>query len=163
MSCSSCSNRYNSINTPNNSNNGNVYDTHIVHNGHNGHNVHNVHNVENEREHMSQCQVDAYGYANKQNTFYDEKKNQILYGRSNLMRVSGVSDGTCNQINPLMLKLQSRCGTGAAGGNPCYPDTVEPFDQNGSNQGCDISGFVTMLFLILILLLFININYYENQ
>jgi hypothetical protein len=83
------------------------------------------------------------------------------------MRVTGVSDGTCNQINPLMLRHQGRCGTGAAGGNPCYPDTVEPFDQNdggsGSGSGSNISGFVTMLFLILILLLFININYYENK
>lgn len=137
MSCSNCLNRFNSTQNSNNVNKG--------------------------REHMSQCQIDAYDSANKQNTFYDGKKNQILYGRSNLMRASGVSDGTCNQINPLMLRHQARCGVGSAGGNPCYPDTVEPFEQGGSSQGCNINGFVTMLFLILILLLFININYYENQ
>jgi hypothetical protein len=110
----------------------------------------------------SQCQIDAYNSAHKQNTFYDDKTNQMLYGRSSLMRVTGVSDGTCNQINPLMLRHQAKCGTGVAGGNPCYPNTVEPFESNAS-QGCNISGFVTMLFLILIFLLFININYYENN
>ena len=148
MSCSKCSNRFNSPNSPNGSTNTNIT---------------NGHNTKNGREYMSQCQVDAYNYANKQNTFYDEKQNQILYGRSNLMRASGVSDGTCNQINPLMLRHQARCGVGSAGGNPCYPDTVEPFGQSNVSQGCNINGFVTMLFLILILLLFININYYENK
>ena len=114
---------------------------------------------------LSQCQNKAYDSAHKQNTFYDDKTNQILYGRSSLMRVTGVSDGTCNQINPLMLRHEARCGTGAAGGNPCYPNTVEPFENNESkaSQGCNISGFVTMLYLILILLLFININYYEQK
>lgn len=133
MYCSNCSNKHNTSNY-----NGNFVD------------------------HMSQCQLDAYDYANKQNTFYDAKHNEILYGRSNLMNVTGVSDGTCNQINPLMLRHQARCGQGSAGGNPCYPDTVEPFKTNNSSQGCNINAFVTMLFLILILLLFININYYEK-
>ena len=113
----------------------------------------------------SQCQIDAYNSAHKQNTFYDAKNNQMLYGRSNQMQVTGVSDGTCNQINPLMLRQQAKCGFGAAGGNPCYPNTVEPFENNESNasQGCSINTFVTMLFLILILLLFVNINYYEKN
>jgi hypothetical protein len=114
------------------------------------------------RENMTQCEIDAYNYANKQNAIYDKNKNQILYGRSNLMRVSGVSDGTCNQIDPLMLRYEARCGLGSAGGNPCYPDTVEPF-ASGNTYGCNINGFVTMLFLILIFLLFININYYEKK
>jgi hypothetical protein len=124
-------------------------------------NTSNISNINNQNV-LTQCQVDAYGYANRQNTFYNRKKDEIQYGRSNLMQASGVSDGTCNQINPSMLVYQNRCGVGAAGGNPCFPDTVEPFQQNES-QGCNIGGFVTLLFLILILLLFININYYENQ
>ena len=113
---------------------------------------------------QTQCQIDAYDSAHKQNTFYNDKTNQLLYGRSSLMNVSGVSDGTCNQINPLMLRNQAKCGTGAAGGNPCYPNSIEPFENNESapNQGCNISGFVTMLFLILILLIFVNINYYDK-
>jgi hypothetical protein len=113
---------------------------------------------------LSQCQIDAYNSAHKQNTFYDAKNNQMLYGRSNQMHATGVSDGTCNQINPLMLRHQARCGAGAAGGNPCYPNTVEPFEnESNASQGCNINTFVTMLFLILILLLFVNINYYEKN
>ena len=126
----------------------------------------------------SNCKLQAYDYANRQNTVYDNKNNEILYGINNHMKVTGVSDGTCNQINPLMLRYSARCGTGAAGGNPCNasntsnpknprnprnpsnPNSIEPFEN--TNQGCNISGFVTMLFLILILLLFININYFEN-
>ena len=146
MSCSNCSNHLDNHYSPYNFNNDNIYNN----------------DVNDNREHMSQCQIDAYDYANKQNTFYDKKNNQILYGKSNLMRATGVSDGTCNQINPLMLKHQSRCGVGTAGGNPCYPDTVEPFESN-SSQGCNINGFITMLFLILILLLFINLNYWQNK
>jgi hypothetical protein len=113
---------------------------------------------------LSQCQIDAYKSANKQNTFYDKANNQILYGRSNLMRVTGVSDGTCNQINPLMTRYSARCGTGSAGGNPCYPNAVEPFKQNSDDScGNNISGFVTILFLTLILILFISIGYHEKQ
>jgi hypothetical protein len=109
----------------------------------------------------SNCKLQAYDYANQQNTVYDAKNNEILYGINNHMKASGVSDGTCNQINPLMLRYSARCGVGAAGGNPCYPNSVEPFES--AFHGCNISGFVTMLFLILILLLFINISYFENK
>ena len=109
----------------------------------------------------SNCKLQAYDYANKQNTIYDDKNNEILYGINNHMKVTGVSDGTCNQINPLMLRHNARCGVGAAGGNPCYPNSMEPFES--ASQGCNISGFITMIFLILILLLFININYFENK
>jgi len=111
---------------------------------------------------LSKCQLEALNYANKQNTFYDEKTNEILYGRSNLMRASGVSDGTCNQINPMMLRYSARCGAGVAGGNPCFPNSIEPFETNYTNKCCNINGFVTMIFLMLILILFININYYDK-
>ncbi len=109
----------------------------------------------------SNCKLKAYDYANQQNTFYDAKNNEILYGNNNQMKVLGVSDGTCNQINPLMLRHSGRCGVGTAGGNPCYPNSIEPFEN--TTHSCNISGFVTMLFIVLILLLFININYYENK
>jgi hypothetical protein len=140
----------------------------------------------NQNNYLSECQIASYNFANKQNAIYDQKNNEILYGRSNLMQPSGVSDGTCNQINPMMLRYGARCGLGSAGGNPCFPDTIEPvrtykgnkifnngtenlnFDtyepfQQNNNQSCNIGGFVTILFLILILLLFINVNYYENK
>jgi hypothetical protein len=109
----------------------------------------------NNNEQLSECQINAYNYANKQNTFYDEKNNRILYGFSSLMKPSGVSDGTCNQLNPLM----TPCGLGSAGGNPCFPNTIEPFENSGHK--CNINGFITLIFLILILVLFININYHE--
>jgi hypothetical protein len=109
---------------------------------------------------IPECKIQAYNSARRQNTFYDEKNNEMLYGRSNLMRASGVSDGTCNQINPLMLRHSARCGVGAAGGNPCYPNSLEPFEQE--SLGCNITGFVTLLFFVLIILLFINVHYFES-
>lgn len=61
-------------------------------------------------------------YAKEQNTVYDPMTNRILYGINSNMHVSGVSDGTCNQINPLLLTPRYMCGAGAAGGNRCVPD-----------------------------------------
>lgn len=109
---------------------------------------------------MSNCKLKAFDYANKQNTFYDEKNNEMLYGRSNLMGVLGVSDGTCNQINPLMLRYNGRCGLGAAGGNPCFQDSMEPFEQI---DGCNVNNLVVFIFITLILLLIISIQYSEND
>jgi hypothetical protein len=109
----------------------------------------------------SNCKLRAYNYANQQNTYYDEDKNEILYGISNRLKASGVSDGTCNQINPLMLRYQARCGVGAAGGNPCFPNTIEPFDSE--SKPCNMTASVVLLFLVLIFILFININYYDTK
>lgn len=83
---------------------------------------------------LSQCQIDAYNYANKQNVLYDQDSNQILYGRSNLLKASGVSDGTCNLISPMMLRSSAKCGVGAGGGNPCYPDTIPTISSINSNS-----------------------------
>jgi hypothetical protein len=103
------------------------------------------------------CKLKAFNSAIHQNTIYDPTHNKMLYGINNHLKASGVSDGTCNQINPYIFTKPAMCGFGTAGGNPCY--SVEPFE----NSGCNVSGFVTMLFLILILLLFININYVEKK
>ncbi len=142
---------------------------------------------------LSQCQIDAYNLANKQNALYDEKTNQILYGRSNLLKASGVSDGTCNQISPMMQRLNAKCGVGTGGGNPCYPNTIEDlpmypvdsnlvlkknsqnqltipkyqgifenFDGSLTNAHWEINNFVGLIFFILIILLFVNITYYEE-
>ena len=68
-------------------------------------------------------------YAKEQNTIYDPLTNQILYGINSGMKVSGVSDGTCNQINPYIFAPENICGAGAAGGNRCvgdaYPQAYE--------------------------------------
>lgn len=61
-------------------------------------------------------------YAKEQNTVYNPSTNEILYGINSNMKASGVSDGTCNQINPYIFKPQNICGAGAAGGNRCVPD-----------------------------------------
>ena len=52
-------------------------------------------------------------YAKEQNTIYNPLTNQILYGVNSAMKVSGVSDGTCNQINPYIFAPQNICGAGA--------------------------------------------------
>ena len=110
------------------------------------------------------CIAKANDYANKQNTFYDKENNEMLYGLSSLMRVTGVSDGTCNQVNPLMLRYSGRCGVGAAGGNPCYDDNynyIENFDCSKNNQ--NITHYVGMIFLILILILYISMTIVEKR
>ena len=73
---------------------------------------------------------DVKQYAADQQATYDEETGQILYGIDTNLRVFGVSDGTCNQTNPLLYTNRYKCGLGTAGGNPCYPDTLNyKFDK----------------------------------
>ena len=94
-------------------------------------------------------------YAKQQNTIYNPMTNQILYGINSNMHVSGVSDGTCNQINPLMFTPRYMCGAGVAGGNRCVPDAypkayeIENFESNCG--GCNTTEFVIFVLLVLIL------------
>jgi hypothetical protein len=105
-------------------------------------------------------------YAREQNTVYDPMTNQILYGINSNMHVSGVSDGTCNQINPLLLKEQYICGAGAAGGNRCVPDaypqaySIENFDSNSNCNGFNITVIVIIVLLVLLL---IGLIYSKND
>ena len=96
-------------------------------------------------------------YAREQNTVYDPLTNQMLYGINSNMHVLGVSDGTCNQINPLIYTPNNICGAGAAGGNRCRPDAygIENFDSKKCNE-CDIIYFVIMVLLTII---FIGVLY----
>jgi hypothetical protein len=74
-------------------------------------------------------------YANEQNTVYDSLTNQMLYGINSSMQVSGVSDGTCNQINPYIFQPKNICGAGAAGGNRCIPDAYpQAYKINSKNN-----------------------------
>lgn len=75
-------------------------------------------------------------YANEQNTIYDPMTNQILYGINSNMHVSGVSDGTCNQINPLLFTPRYMCGAGTAGGNRCVKDQIssDPYSTNSDSK-----------------------------
>ena len=92
-------------------------------------------------------------YAREQNTVYDPLTNQMLYGINTNMHVSGVSDGTCNQINPTIYTPNYICGSGAAGGNRCVPDAygIENFDSGKCNS-CNIIHFVIMMLLIILLI-----------
>lgn len=104
-------------------------------------------------------------YAKEQNTIYNPVTNQILYGVNSNMRASGVSDGTCNQINPLMFTPNYICGAGAAGGNRCVPDaypaaySIENFNSSNCN-GCNVTEFIIFIILVFILVGFI---YYKNN
>lgn len=99
-------------------------------------------------------------YAKEQNTVYDSANNLMLYGINSNMAVSGVSDGTCNQINPLMFTQQYKCGAGAAGGNPCVPDAygIENFESGG---GCGIYQIACAL--VLIVIIYMAVNFYKKQ
>jgi hypothetical protein len=103
------------------------------------------------------CTENPYEYANKQNTFYDPQTNQFLYGINNKMRATGVGDGTCNQINPLIFQDNYKCGLGSAGGNPCKK-VIESFNSENSNH--KVSDYITsiVLFFIIILIIYIYCN-----
>jgi len=106
------------------------------------------------------CSKNPYNYANDQNTVYDDKTNTMLYGINSRMKVLGVSDGTCNQINPLIYQDNYKCGLGAAGGNPCNNEIIESFSNT---SGCNITGFVTSILLTLVLILFIYTLYNQKK
>jgi hypothetical protein len=109
---------------------------------------------------------DIKKYAHEQNTVYDPITNQMLYGINSNMRASGVSDGTCNQINPLIFTPRYICGAGAAGGNRCVPDaypqaySIENFDSKSNCNGCNTTEFV--IFLLIVLFLF-GLIYSKNK
>ena len=107
-----------------------------------------------------QCSKNPYNYANDQNTVYDVNTNTMLYGINSRMKVTGVSDGTCNQINPLIYQDNYKCGLGAAGGNPCNNKIIESFNNT---SGCNITDFVTIILLALVLILFIYTLYNQKK
>ena len=102
-------------------------------------------------------------YASDQNTVYDPIKNLMLYGINSNMGVLGVSDGTCNQINPLLFTQPYQCGFGTAGGNPCVPDTygIENFDASPCNN--NIVENSIFLFIIIILIILFYKKYYKDK
>lgn len=116
------------------------------------------------------CDCNSKDYADFQHAGYDKQTNQILYGINKNMKVLGVSDGTCNQINPVMYTNEYKCGLGAAGGNPCnnktnnnnrLPDVSEFFESENNNNncnynGCKITNYVqSIIILLLIYLIFL--------
>ncbi len=104
------------------------------------------------------CTENPYEYANKQNTVYDPKTNTFLYGINNKMKVTGVGDGTCNQINPLIFQDNYKCGFGSAGGNPCIK-VVESFNNNDNENvnKYNVSDIIKIILIVLIVILIIYI------
>jgi hypothetical protein len=94
---------------------------------------------------------DVISYADKQNTEYDRFNNEMLYGINNKMAAFGVSDGTCNQLDQLLVLKDHQCGAGAAGANPCYLEKFEGLHHDFKMTETIISA---ILFCILVLLLF---------
>ena len=70
------------------------------------------------------------------------------------MRATGVGDGTCNQINPLIFQDNYKCGLGSAGGNPCKK-VIESFNSENSNH--KVSDYITSIVLVFIIILIIYI------
>ena len=100
------------------------------------------------------CTENPCDYANKQNTIYDPKTNTFLYGINNKMRATGVGDGTCNLINPLIFQDNYKCGFGSAGGNPCKK-VIESFSSDDNKY--KITDYITSIIIVLIILLLIYI------
>jgi hypothetical protein len=124
----------------------------------------NINSKGNTRYYEDSCKT-IKKYAKEQNTIYDPITNQMLYGINSNMQASGVSDGTCNQINPLIFTPRYICGAGAAGGNRCIPDaypqaySIENFNSDECNS-CNITNFVIFLLLVVI---FIGILYSKSN
>lgn len=134
----------------------------------------NINSRGNTRYYDDSCKT-IRDFAKQQNTVYDPLTNQILYGINSNMHVSGVSDGTCNQINPLIFTPRYKCGAGAAGGNRCVADALaqNPYSQNNSNingrenftsnNNCNGCNTTEVVIFILIVIALIGMIYSKNN
>ena len=78
-------------------------------------------------------------------------KNNISILSNNTKLVVVTKNYNINQINPLMLRYNGRCGAGTAGANPCVADNneyIEPFCD--SKYGCNINEFISIVFVTLL-------------
>lgn len=112
-------------------------------------------------------------YANSQQAVYSPSDNKILYGHSTNLKAYGVSDGSCNQIDELVKEKHYKCGLGAAGGNRCVKQPIQPSPYSNSNSP-SINEYFTSLenispihkficFIILVLLIVLIINYSSRR
>ena len=99
----------------------------------------NINSKGNTRYYDDSCKT-IREYAKEQNTVYDPMTNQILYGINSNMHVSGVSDGTCNQINPLLFVIL--INSSKASGLTC-PNVNVPTQNTESNL---LSSYINFLF-----------------
>ena len=145
----------------------------------------NINSCGNTRHYSDSCKT-IKKYAKEQNTIYDPVTNQILYGVNSLMKASGVSDGTCNQINPYIFSPQNICGAGTAGGNRCVPDaypqayqidsqfysnantnkktnTFENFESKNNSVSCDSCNLTEFIIILLLVVFLAGIFYVKNS
>lgn len=100
-------------------------------------------------------------YSREQAAVYDPTSGQIKYGISTNTHASGVSDGTCDQINVYLKQKSQQCGLGAAGGNRCVPDAygIEYFGNilDYSNNIITIVAIVIIVVILYIILFYKSI------
>lgn len=130
-------------------------------------NFKNILSNDNNRIYDDSCKT-IKQFAKKQNTIYDPLTNQILYGINSNMHAFGVSDGTCNQINPLIYTPNNICSAGTAGGNRCVKDAygIENFDVSyiyNKCDACNVTQFVVAVILIIILIGAIHYKYNSDD
>lgn len=87
-------------------------------------------------------------YADKQNTIYNKCSNKMLYGVNNKMAAFGVSDGTSNQLDQLLVLKSHQLGAGAAGANPCV---LEKFESNDNTNNFKMTDNVISVLLLFIM------------
>ena len=111
------------------------------------------------------CALENEVFAKDQNTVYNPNTNTMLYGINRNMKVLGVSDGTCNQINPLMYTDNYKCGFGAAGGNKCFPNVYKDNNYGIENfeGGCSMNYDIYSIILVAVLIIFILIIISKNN
>ena len=133
----------------------------------------NINSKGNTRYYDDSCET-IHQYAKEQNTIYDPITNQILYGINSNMKVSGVSDGTCNQINPQLLTQRNMCGAGAAGGNRCIKDALLPHKTQIKSKSqlnslenfasnCNGYNMTELVIFILLVLMLVGMIYLKNN
>ena len=116
------------------------------------------------------CGCKSKNFADFEGAEYSPLNNQILYGINKNMKALGVSDGTCNQVNPQIYTDTYKCGLGVAGGNPCSdnnvitdfnyienPDNMETFENtekyNKKINGYNFTNIINIIIIILIIYL----------
>ena len=95
---------------------------------------------------------DVREYANMQNTIYNKCNNKMLYGLNDKMAAFGVSDGTSNQLDQLLVLDSHQLGAGTAGANPCVLEKFESDDTYSLKITDNV--IIVILFFIMIVVIF---------
>jgi hypothetical protein len=97
-------------------------------------------------------------YADKQNTIYNKCSNKMLYGVNNKMAAFGVSDGTSDQLDQLLVLKSHQLGAGAAGANPCVFEKFENNQTDDTNSYKITDNVVSGLLVFIMFFMIFNRN-----